>query len=188
MVVGKSEVLDDLEISAADNRGRVFFAEQGPDRLVVASSGADTSDVIGLLSGQHGRLVGTSGEGAWEDVERLVQEAERALARCTTDSPAVDFATMHRDGMLGVLQASGGVQVADRLLAPLRSSEQGEELLHALRVWTEHNCAWDPAAKALRIHRHTLRHRVTSAGALLGLDLETFHGRTELWSALQLLG
>jgi purine catabolism regulator len=185
---GSEPVLDDLEISAIDSRGRVFYAEHGPDRLLVATAGADTQDVVSLLAHQHERWVGTSAVGGWEDLDRLVEEADRALQRCGPDAPTVDFATMHGEGMLGLLHASGGVQVANRLLAPLRSAPQGDDLTHALRVWTDHNCAWDPAAKALGIHRHTLRHRVTTAGSLLGLDLDTFRGRAELWSALQLQG
>ena len=184
---GSEPVLDDLEIHATDSRGRVFYAEHAPDRLLVATSGADTEDVLGLLAGQHSRWVGTSALGGWEDLARLVEEAQRALARCAPESPVVDFATMHGEGMLGLLHTSGGVEVASLLLAPLRSAPQGDDLRHALRVWTDHNCAWDPAAKALGIHRHTLRHRVMTAGSLLGLDLDTFRGRAELWSALQLL-
>lgn len=184
---GSEPVLDDLEISAIDSRGRVFYAEHAPDRLLVVTAGSDTEDLVGLLADQHGCWVGTSAIGGWADLHRLVEEAERALQRCGSDSPTMAFATMHGEGMLGLLHTCGGVELADRLLAPLRSAPQGDDLRHALRVWTDHNCAWDPAAKALGIHRHTLRHRVMTAGSLLGLDLDTFRGRAELWSALQLL-
>jgi purine catabolism regulator len=184
---GSQPVLDYLELSAIDSRGRVFYAEHGVERLVVAAPVTDTEEIVELLLGQHGRWVGTSGPGGWEDLERLVREAESAYARCDAQSPAVEFEAIQGQGMLGVLNSSGGVEVANRLLAPLYSAPQGEHLVHILRVWTDHNCAWDPAAKALGIHRHTLRQRVATAGALIGLDLETFRGRVELWSALQLV-
>ncbi len=69
------------------------------------------------------------------------------------------------------------------MLLPL---DDDPELRRMLEVWLEHNGSWGTAAGALGIHRHTLRHRVDGASLRLGLDLETFGGRAELWNALRL--
>jgi PucR family transcriptional regulator, purine catabolism regulatory protein len=49
-----------------------------------------------------------------------------------------------------------------------------------------HKSAWHPVTRKLAIHRHTLRHRISAVEALLGLDLEQFADRAELWAPLQL--
>ncbi|GMA94565.1 hypothetical protein GCM10025881_13890 [Pseudolysinimonas kribbensis] len=90
--------------------------------------------------------------------------------------------------MIGLLARSGGREASRRLLEPLRDRPAGDvdELLGAARVWLGHNGAWDPAAKELGIHRHTLRARMAGLGSAIGLDLDDFAGRAELWAALQL--
>ena len=52
-------------------------------------------------------------------------------------------------------------------------------------MWLEHDARLEQAARALGIHRHTLRSRVAEASALLGADLSTFPARAELWAALR---
>jgi PucR family transcriptional regulator, purine catabolism regulatory protein len=78
--------------------------------------------------------------------------------------------------------------VARHILLPLnaRPIAEREMLISAVTVWLGHNGAWDPAARELAVHRHTLRHRVSTVEKLLGLDLEQFADRAELWAALQL--
>ncbi|RKT79026.1 purine catabolism regulator [Terracoccus luteus] len=179
-------VLDDLEITAADRRGRVFFAEQAGGPLLVLAGPTDVDDVSDVLVGRHGLRVGVSGAGNTEGLARLVSEAGRALERTTAPAPLAHFDTLHGEGLLGVLAGHGGTEVARRVLAPLLASPDSDELLRAVRAWCEHNCAWDPAARSLGIHRHTLRHRVGDAARLLGLDLDRFDDRVELWNALRL--
>ena len=59
-------------------------------------------------------------------------------------------------------------------------------LISTLRVWLTHNCAWDPAARQLGVHRHTLRNRIALLERLLRVDLGRFPDRAELWAALEL--
>jgi purine catabolism regulator len=77
---------------------------------------------------------------------------------------------------------------ADRLLAPLveHDATGRGELIASLRAWLAHNGQWDPAAAALGVHRHTLRHRIAKVGQLLGRDLDSADTRAELWLALRL--
>jgi PucR family transcriptional regulator, purine catabolism regulatory protein len=92
--------------------------------------------------------------------------------------------------MLGMMESSGGDLVAHRMLKPLNERPAGDReiLRDSIKVWLAHNCAWDPAAKQLGIHRHTLRNRIAVIEQMLGLDLDRFADRAELWAAIQLAG
>lgn len=68
---------------------------------------------------------------------------------------------------------------ADALLRPL-----DDETRETLKVWLGHNGAWDPAATALGVHRHTLRNRVRKAEQALNRSLDSPGLRAELWLAL----
>lgn len=68
---------------------------------------------------------------------------------------------------------------ADALLRPL-----DQETRETLKVWLGHNGAWDPAATALGVHRHTLRNRVRKAEQALNRSLDSPGLRAELWLAL----
>jgi PucR family transcriptional regulator, purine catabolism regulatory protein len=57
-------------------------------------------------------------------------------------------------------------------------------LAHSLQVFLEHNGAWESAARALAVHRHTLRHRMARVEELTGLDLDVSHNRVVLQLAL----
>jgi PucR family transcriptional regulator, purine catabolism regulatory protein len=100
----------------------------------------------------------------------------------------VQFEELAAEGMLGLLEAAGGADVARRILLPLnaRPAAEREMLTNAVAVWLSHNGAWDPSARELDVHRHTLRHRVSVIERLLGLNLSQFADRAELWAALQL--
>lgn len=63
--------------------------------------------------------------------------------------------------------------------------EYGEELLHSLDVFIEHNGHWEQAAKALYCHRHTLRYRVRRVEQLTGRDFSHARDRIEFWLALR---
>ena len=57
-----------------------------------------------------------------------------------------------------------------------------------LQAWLRHNAAWDPAARELGMHRHTLKAQVRRAGSLVRLDLSTFEAKAELWALLTAAG
>ena len=68
-------------------------------------------------------------------------------------------------------------------LGPLLGSED-EVLAQSLHVFLEHNGGWESAARALGVHRHTLRHRMARVEELTGLDLDASHNRVVLLLAL----
>jgi len=55
----------------------------------------------------------------------------------------------------------------------------------SLRAFLEHNGNWEAAARALGVHRHTLRYRVRRVAELTGRDLDAAADRVEFWLALQ---
>jgi purine catabolism regulator len=92
----------------------------------------------------------------------------------------------------GVLSSldSAARALADARLRPLRAHDeaQGTALVETVRTWLTHDARIDEAARALGIHRHTVRARVAQAQQLLGVDLSSFPARAELWAALVAAG
>ncbi|KEP74951.1 hypothetical protein HR12_01830, partial [Microbacterium sp. SUBG005] len=91
-------------------------------------------------------------------------------------------------GLVGALRERGGEVLARSLLQPLAvlPASERKRLLASARVWLDANGAWDPAARSLGIHRHTLKARVAHLEQVLEIDLSSFAARAELWAALEL--
>jgi purine catabolism regulator len=180
-------LLTELELVAERRRGAFFFAERDDEVVVVARAGTD-----GLPSQleRHTIRAGTSAPVGWTDLARGLAEARRALAVATDERPRVAFDDLAGGGVLGLLARAGGEDVATRVLEPLTTSGRTDVavLLTSAATWLHANGAWDPAAKALGVHRHTLRARLVVVQQLLGLDLDSFADRAELWAALTLAG
>lgn len=176
-------VLAALELVADEHPGQIFFAESDDGILVVLGQSGQRELRTTLRA--HAARAGFSAPARWADFTEATAQARSAGRRASTGRPFVDFEALAATGILGHLEATGADQVARRVLEPLLDDDQ---LLQTLRIWLQHNGSWDPAAKALGVHRHTVRARVAAAGTLLGLDLETFAARAEVWNALQLVG
>jgi purine catabolism regulator len=113
---------------------------------------------------------------------------------------ALDAAGVHGDGrvaciddlgshrLLLALQQEAALDAFSRgLLAPLRSYDRRQhgDLVASLRTFLEHNGNWESAARALGVHRHTLRYRIRRVVELTGRDLDAAADRVEFWLALQ---
>ena len=72
------------------------------------------------------------------------------------------------------------------LLGPLTDYDRRQhgELVASLRAFLEHNGNWEAAARALAVHRHTLRYRIRRIAELTGRDLDRAGDRVEFWLAL----
>ncbi|WP_262403466.1 helix-turn-helix domain-containing protein [Actinomadura sp. CNU-125] len=81
--------------------------------------------------------------------------------------------------MLSVLDPGPARAFADALLAPLRA----EGLDESVRAYVQANGQGETAARALGVHRHTLRTRMRKAAELLGRDPDDPAVRAELWVA-----
>jgi purine catabolism regulator len=158
-----------------------FHAPYEESLLLVVGADAELS-----FTGLH---VGVSDPVEYAWLDQALKQAQRALATAVrTDLPVVRFADLADDGVLRLVDPEVAGVFADRLLAPLveHDATGRGELIASLRAWLAHNGQWDPAAAALGVHRHTLRHRLAKVGQLLGRDLDSADTRAELWLALRL--
>jgi purine catabolism regulator len=73
------------------------------------------------------------------------------------------------------------------LLGPLLDYDRRQhgDLVASVRAFLEHNGNWEAAARALAVHRHTLRYRIRRVAELTGRDLDAAADRVEFWLALQ---
>lgn len=143
-----------------------------------------TAEEAGALHEIATRLdirIGVSEPGPYASFSRAHAQALASLRRGTSPG-AVHHADAVADSVLSALATDDARLIAQSQLAPLRAHDGLER---SLRVWLEHDARLEQAARALGIHRHTLRSRVAEASALLGADLSTFPARAELWAALR---
>jgi purine catabolism regulator len=183
-------LLDELDLLAGEDSGRVFVAERDDEIVAVVSAAAESSaSAFERVLAGHAAPVGLSAPIEWDELPRGLAEARQAAARAGSDRLVVRFEGLAEEGMLGLLQASGAETLARRFLAPLLAlpAADRETAVRTATVWLGHNGAWDPSAKELGIHRQTLRNRIASLESLLAIDLSSFASRSELWTSLHLL-
>lgn len=82
-----------------------------------------------------------------------------------------------------VIPADRRDQVASALTGFL--AEASLELTEALVAYLRHRGQWERTARALDLHRNTLRYRMARVRELLGLDLDDPDVAAELWLALR---
>jgi PucR family transcriptional regulator, purine catabolism regulatory protein len=87
--------------------------------------------------------------------------------------------------LLNMVGAQSLQAFADAVLGPLDATDRAAELLRGLTAFLEHNGHWGAAASALRVHRHTMRHRIDAVERLTGRRLDSAQDRHELWLALR---
>jgi purine catabolism regulator len=98
----------------------------------------------------------------------------------------VDDLGSHR--LLLARQEDAALEAISRgLLGPLLDYDRRQhgDLLASLRAFLEHNGNWESAARAMAVHRHTLRYRIRRVADLTGRDLESAADRVEFWLAMQ---
>lgn len=109
----------------------------------------------------------------------------RARVQATGRSARVDEVTWSVAGLLG---REAGTMLAARLLEPVLGQEDHERRnaqLAVLRTWLGENGSWDATAKALGLHRNSVRRQINALAELLETDLNQAQVRAELWFALQ---
>ena len=126
-------------------------------------------------------------------LRRAYQEARFALeaaAATRAGRPGPRVATVDDLGshrLLLALQEDAALEAFSRgLLGPLRAYDERQrgELVSSLRIFLDHNGNWEAAARALAVHRHTLRYRIRRVAELTGRDLDSAADRVEFWLAL----
>ncbi|MCY1218711.1 Purine catabolism regulatory protein-like family protein [compost metagenome] len=109
----------------------------------------------------------------------------RARVQATGRSARVDEVTWSVAGLLG---REAGTMLAARLLEPVLNQEDPERRagqLAVLRTWLGENGSWDATAKAMGLHRNSVRRQINALAELLDTDLNQAQVRAELWFALQ---
>ena len=173
-----TEVLDALE---ADPAGDRCLAVPLDDALAVIVPDALTDQVVALAAAYGTVGVGTPAHGA--DLERALREAEQALAAARrTGRDVLHYGDLPGQSVLDLMDPGPAQGFAEALLGPL----DAEGLVPSLRAYIEANGQGETAARALGVHRHTLRTRMQKAARLLGRDLDDPAVRAELWIALAL--
>jgi purine catabolism regulator len=168
-----------LSLQAA-GRGRSVLAARWRDGFAAVVESAHAAAAAELVVKRHA-LVVVSRPVDWRGVGSALRECLVELDRRPQDTGVVEQAAGPLFGLLA--RPDVGV-VAERRLAPLLAAPDARELRRAAEVWLAHNAAWEPAARELGIHRHTLKAQVQQVGSLLGLDLDTFEAKAELWALL----
>jgi purine catabolism regulator len=127
-------------------------------------------------------------------LRRSYQSARYALRARAAGGPrpagelaTVDDLRAHRL-LLAVHEESVLEDFTSALLAPLHEYDRRHrgQLVASLRAFLDHNGNWEPAARALGVHRHTLRYRIGRVEELTGRSLSVADDRAELWLALRM--
>jgi purine catabolism regulator len=179
-------VLDALESDPAGARCLALPLD-GHSAVIVPAELSGT--VESLLTGPIGVSAASpgdpsSGDPSSGDLATALRQAEEALAAAEqTEQDVLHYADLPGQGVLGLLEPGLAHAFADTLLAPLRE----EDLVGTVRAYVAANGQGEAAARALGVHRHTLRARMRKATQLLGRDPDDPAVRAELWIALAIM-
>jgi purine catabolism regulator len=168
----------------ADHGTPVFLAES-EDGVTMCLSAGDEA-LLDQVAMRFGIRIGVSEPEAYDSFARAHAQALTALRQQGTHG-AARYADTVGSSILTALATDEARLVAESRLAPVREHDArtGSDLERSLRTWLEHDAKAESAAIALGVHRHTLRSRISQAGAMLDIDLSTFPARAELWTILQ---
>lgn len=191
----REALLTELERADAAAAGALFVAEDDGRIVLLAADAGDGSagsdepwtTLDAMIGSAPDRRLGLSRPIALAELGLGLDQAVSAHEQATASGQAVvRFGALAAAGMAGLIDPVRAAAVAEELLQPVLrvDREEGTALVESLLGWLESNGQWDPAAKRLGIHRHTLRNRITRVEQLLGRPLDTFAARAELWLAL----
>ncbi|MBO0680600.1 PucR family transcriptional regulator ligand-binding domain-containing protein [Mycolicibacterium sp. S2-37] len=163
-----------------------------PDALVRVAGGivevavplqTDLTAALGALAGGRAAGIGIAVRpGALAVSLRQARSALPAARTLRRHVHADDVASSRV--LLGGLGTAALQSYADAVLAPIDAADRAPDLLRALSAFLDHNGQWAGAAAGLRVHRHTLRHRIDTVERLTGRRLDDAPDRFELWLAL----
>lgn len=181
----RDDALAWLEAGATQTAGALFFGRIDDGMLLLVP--ADRRGLLGELAERFALAVGASEPTTLESVSAGLAQAR--VARERGGGGFSDFARV-RGSILTVLDEERTRVLAAAELAPLVAHDDadGTRLVATLRAWLDNDASHEAAARALGVHRHTVRARLALVEQVLGRDLTSFAARAELWLALQSLG
>jgi purine catabolism regulator len=181
----RSEAIAELlELRVDERRGTLFFGRTD-DGLVIVVPAAGRGPVDEVAERFDVRI-GMSDPAPYDDFANALDQARVARDRGTQRVTA--FSEVARAGVLSALSSEARA-LATAELAPLTEHDavHGTHLVQTLRAWLDNDCSHEASARALGVHRHTVRTRLALVERELGRDLSAFATRAELWAALHAL-
>jgi hypothetical protein len=199
---GGEVVLDALELDPAGERCLAVPLERRcavivPDRLagqvtaLARASGpvgvSDPADDLtsldqALVQAERALAAARRARPGSEGSERPGSEGSKRPGSEAPSQHVLYYADLPGQGLLGMLDPGLAEGFAESLLAPLRAEDP--MLVDSLRAYLAANGQGEAAARALGVHRHTLRTRMRKASRTMGRDLDDPAVRAELWIAL----
>lgn len=176
---------DSLERRAALPTSRLFVVES-EGQLVLLVGEKQSAELRRFLERSAGGprvRAGVSGPVDWDALVAGLVQATRAL-EASAPASITDFAGLVASSFLGLLSSAPVAAMARGRLASLLATDGGRLLLREAATWLRHNGQWDPAARELGMHRRSLRTRIARVEQALGLTLDRFEDRAELWALL----
>jgi PucR family transcriptional regulator, purine catabolism regulatory protein len=171
-------LLEFLESRAEERGGAVFSGADEDGVVVVVPAGGD--HLLTEVGARFGLRLGVSEPTSYDAFEAA--HAEARLARGRGTSPISRIEDLRDGGIFSLVPDDAGATLARTLLDPL-----APELAATLRAWLHADGSHEQAARALGVHRHTVRARLAAAERALGVDLSSFAVRAELWAAFRLV-
>lgn len=170
-----------LELRAGREQGSFFFGSD-PEGGIALVHTADAPLALDELAERFDVAVGVSEPGPLASFAASLDEARIARDR---GEGVTRFADVASAGVLSTLSPEAA-NVARTVLSPIvrHDDVHGTAILDTLRIWLLHDARYDDAARALGVHRHTVRTRIRLAERLLERDLQSFAARAEIWVAL----
>ncbi|TDC52709.1 PucR family transcriptional regulator [Actinomadura sp. KC345] len=172
---GGGAVLDVLESDPAGERCPALPLGGGRLAVIVPDELGGTVETLLASTGPIGVSDPASGE-----LAAALRQAEETLAAANRSGlDVLHYSALPGQGVLDLLEPELARAFADALLAPLRE----EDLVETVRAYVAANGQGEAAARALGVHRHTLRSRMRKAAEVLERDPDDPAVRAELWIA-----
>lgn len=173
-----------LELRVDERRGALFFGRVEDGLALIVSAG--DRQAVDEAAQRFGARLGVSQPTGYDGIATALEQAR--VARDRGDGPVTMFGDVARSGVLSALSQDAHA-LAEAELEPLTThdAEHATRLVATLRAWLENDCSHEACARALGVHRHTVRTRLSVVERLLGVDLSAFQARAELWAALHAL-
>ncbi|HEY9313032.1 PucR family transcriptional regulator [Williamsia sp.] len=165
------------------SRWRPVFVHHVGQEIVVLVRGEDQRRFAESVLGVVGARGCRGGLGSVVPVDEIAESTRHArlAADVAAEGEVVDLlAQRSLLALEPVRKALSGARVSR--LGPLadHDRDQGSDLVATLQAYLQANGQWEPAALAIGVHRHTLRHRIDRIERLLRVDLTDARTRAEL--------
>ncbi|WGD37665.1 PucR family transcriptional regulator [Lysinibacter sp. HNR] len=161
------------------------FVDHRGGRLRAIVSAPPSASIVETCA-ERGWVLSVSSEHPGHRLSEAMREAELLVPRARELRRSLMFS--EELGSLSALVPPGLVSTFSAVtLEPVSTSNhpETEAILTTLHSWLLNNGGWDATARILGLHRNTVRRYVSTAGALLGRDLDNALVRADLLVALE---